>query len=1184
MKLKKIEIIGFKSFADKTVLEFHDGVTAVVGPNGCGKSNISDAFRWVMGEQSAKSMRGNKMLDVIFAGTTNRKPLNYCEVTITLSDIQDQLPVDYEEVSVTRRLHRNGESDYLINRKPARLKDIQELLLDSGMGKNSFSMFEQGKLDQVINYTPLERRTIFEEASGIMRFLQRKKEALRKLEHTDNNLSRVQDILQEVERQIIVLEEQAEKATLYKGNKALFESLEKALFLAKWGRLRKRAENADEKQGDQNKKIQEAETVLHDLEEELKQAKDLLFEGEKKLQEQNETLYQTRSTKEIKTKERQTQQERLQEAIAKEQQWLQELGSMDDKRKIREQESEEFKEKQKESEQKLEKLNTVQQSQNEKLHAIEVEVNQLRDQQGEIQRELLSLMHLEKKCESELNQNVIRLEGNQERKKRIQERREKATSSIQEVLGSLESKKLTASETSGAVARNKEQLSELESHLQILKQQIKDKQVKLDSVLRNVTEHRARQKMLFRLREEMEGFSKGSKRILKEAANSGTTLFEKVKGLYEYISPNSGSEKALSTALRPYAQTLVVESHEDFQAVVDFAKENQLKDYSLLCLNSLKGQDSEKSMEGIVPLLSQVAENSVSKHFLNSIFVAESLEQAWSKLQESSGIEILVKDGLFIDKRGVAFYTTTGENNAFLREAELKSLMKKVKEAEAEEESLQKDLEEDKQRQEEKLQAKTTLEKQIREVELKQVEAEFAVKRLQSDLERAQNDSQQHEKELHALDESSLQLSQAINTLKEKHSESHIEASEKQKKADSLKEELEEKVSALKVEQVGMQEKTSAYQNVAEENRRLMHQINVLDVKNQESQDHEKRLQEEIESSRQLQEQIKERFAEYDEVLASVEQRLSEVNSQNSELVAEVSKRREGITEAEEKLEGERGEIKKFEEELYEIKIQAAQLLSSREALENEFIEHYHMTLNDLDPEENQLEESIEKSERKLRSLRNQLESAGDINMTSIEEFEKHKSRYEFLSQQMDDLNEAKNELIQIITQLDTESRKIFMETFEQIRSNFRKNFGVLFHGGEADLEFTEAEDVLEAGIEIIAKPPGKQMRSINLLSGGEKCLTAVALMFAIFEVKPAPFCILDEIDAPLDDTNVQRFVNVVKQFVDRCQFIIITHNKGTMEIADILFGVSMQEKGVSKLLAIELSEESEPEPVLVSS
>jgi len=318
IRLKKIEILGFKSFADKTSLEFHEGITAVVGPNGCGKSNISDAFRWVLGEQSAKSMRGSKMHDIIFAGTAKRKPLNFAEVTLTLTDIDGMLPTEYEEVSVTRRVHRSGESDYLLNRRPVRLKDVQDLFLDSGMGKSSFSIFEQGKIDQIINYSPLERRYIFEEASGILRFLQRKREALRKLEHTEANIDRVKDIHQEVERQIIVLEQQAEKARLYKENRGDLEYLELALFVAKWNNLAKRIENTGTREHDKKDEIETLTTAIETSERELHEAKKKLTEGELELQTQREEVYKKRSEKEIKSKERQANQERLQEIIARE--------------------------------------------------------------------------------------------------------------------------------------------------------------------------------------------------------------------------------------------------------------------------------------------------------------------------------------------------------------------------------------------------------------------------------------------------------------------------------------------------------------------------------------------------------------------------------------------------------------------------------------------------------------------------------------------------------------------------------------------------------------------------------------------------------------------------------------------------------------------------------------------------
>jgi chromosome segregation protein len=386
----------------------------------------------------------------------------------------------------------------------------------------------------------------------------------------------------------------------------------------------------------------------------------------------------------------------------------------------------------------------------------------------------------------------------------------------------------------------------------------------------------------------------------------------------------------------------------------------------------------------------------------------------------------------------------------------------------------------------------------------------------------------------------------------------------------------------LKEEQERLKEKETHHQGIIEQHQKLIHQLNVLEVQDLESVQQQQRLEEEVEGARAFQKEMQEKLEKDAEYLEEVKKALEEVEEASTDLEHEVADHKHSITEVEATLDAAREEIKQLESKLYEIGIEMTQISGNREGIEADLQERYGLTIDDLREQEITLEMGTEEAEKRIRKLRRLLDDSGDINMASIEEFEELKERYEFLNQQLDDLAVSKQELVEIISRLDVESRKMFEETFEQVRANFRKNFTILFSGGEADLRFTESEDILTAGIDIVAKPPGKQMRNISLLSGGEKCLTAMALLFAIFEVKAAPFCILDEVDAPLDDSNIARFVNVVKQFTDQCQFVIITHNKRTMAICDRLFGVSMQERGVSKLLSIEFNKEKVPEPTLV--
>lgn len=1172
MKLKKLEVLGFKSFADKTTVHFHEGITAIVGPNGCGKSNIADAFRWVLGEQSAKSLRGNKMYDVIFAGTSTRKPLNIAEVTLTMIDVEGVLPVDYNELSITRRLHRNGESEYLINRRPVRLKDVHDVFLDSGIGKNAFSIFEQGKIDQVISYSPLERRYIFEEAAGILRFLQRKKESLRRLDQTDQNIARVLDIHQEVERHIVVLEKQAEKARLYKEQHTERSALEQSLFVAKWDNLDKRRQGTNARQQEQQELIDKANQSLEMLNRELQKSKNRLSEQEYVLRTRHEDVFKARSQKEIKTREHETNVEQLREAVTKEERWKQELSAIDGQRTKRAEEMASVKTELVACDVQLSEADTLRTALREKVQKADSRVTALREQQQGTQKELSLLVHQERQLEREINENSVRLESHREREERLKGRQKGLKEALEGHTKELLEKKKEAEALAQVITEKKEKLKKLDGEISQQTEALATLRKELDKVKQELRDTQAREKALLRLREAMEGFSSGSKRLLKESGNPNSPLHNKLKGLYEYLLPKKGSEEALSTVMRIYGQTLVAETRADLEGILAYAKQHGLKEYSLLCLEMLPGAPKEAAS-----FLEHVEDSPVARHFLSRIAHHPTTKDA---LQAASSA--WSEEGLYIDDRGVIFDTKQGEGNVFLREAEIKTLQterEQLEKANAELQEKQNSLEASLQEQQ---LTRKSLDQEIRAAEMEQVQVNSALQRHQNEHDKAERETGEIDKEIQSLQEAITMVTEALTNHREKHATAKENVTKMQASTSALDKELEELLSGLQNEQRELHQKETTYHGIAAEKRRLEHALNVLEVKETESTQQEKRLREEIAGSQGWQERIRERDGTFDTEMEKVEEALKKALETCSQLEEKSQATKIEIKKIEEQIQEQQNGTKELEKKLYEIGIQAAQIDSSRQALEAELQERHQLDIEDAKVLAAPLEGTVEQAERRLRQLRQKMEEAGDINMTSIEEFEAHKERYDFLNQQLADLNASKVELTKIITQLDTESRKIFKETFATIRENFKKNFAILFNGGEADLQFTETEDVLEAGIEIIARPPSKKMQSISLMSGGEKCMTALALLFAIFEVKPAPFCILDEIDAPLDDSNVQRFVEVVKQFIDSCQFIIITHNKRTMAIADILFGVSMQEKGVSRLLSLEFSEETKPQPALV--
>lgn len=1173
MRLKKLQLAGYKSFAEKTTLVFDLGITAIVGPNGCGKSNIADAFRWVLGEQSAKSMRGTKMSDVIFAGASGRPPLNFAEVSITLTDIQGALPVEYEEVTVTRRLHRSGESEYFLNNQPVRLKDLHSLFLDSGIGKDSFSIFEQGKIDQVINYSPLERRYIFEEAAGILRFLQRKRETLRKLEQADTNIARVKDIHREVEQQVAVLQEQAAKAKEFKELKGQIENQEKELLVSKLRQIDKKLVEASQQEAEMLQALSSLSEIISGLEQKKSIAKTDLDASEKAFKWKSEELFQVRSDKALKIREKSTAEEQLKSAISKEKRWQHELETLLEQREHRESDLVQQKKLLQSAQTDASSLESLLQAQRNQVAAFEIELSKLHQAQKKAQQNLLEAHQRDSLIDGELKQNRVRLENSYERQKQLQVNKERLSRLENELQQQYHEKEKWVQEVNAVIDRQRELLESLEQKVQDALEQINTLQSEKEGFLKQLHEHKARLKALLRLRSDFEGFSVASKKLLQESRNSNSPLYGKLKGLYELIAPEQGAQEAVAAALSRYSQTLSVERQVDAQLVMEFAQREKLTDFSLVILELLPIHTSSSAPHShLQPLMSQVGESQLAHHFLGDVLIAEAVEDAEVLLRNHYAGEVWCRDSTFIDHRSVFFYGTQGKENAFLREAEIKTLETELQLLENKILKFEEVLS-GHQQQRALLHAEMVeLDKQIRRKEMQQVEASFALQRLGTDLEK-------HKKECINIDSESVSVLQAIEKhqalledLQQRHDEAINQTQQNKNQLISIEAEVQQKNNALQEQKKLLQEADLNCNGVTELVRRSQQAIQVIEIRENESVRQERRLAEELEHTREFQSQLSSKSRECGLALETIEVKLEETSAACLHIEEEIQKQKGLVVEVEKQMAAFLQNGKKQESEQHQVALLIAHLEAAYQGLEAELQDRYRLTIVEAKELIPASSFSMDAMEKKLREMRRKSEASGDVNMTAIEECAKHQVRYEFLNQQIGDLEGSKEGLLQIIGELEGESRKLFKETFTQICANFKKNFAILFNGGEADLQFTETSDLLEAGIEIIAKPPGKQMRSISLLSGGEKCLTAIALLFAIFEVKAGPFCILDEIDAPLDDSNVERFANIVKQYIDRCQFIIITHNKQTMAIADRLFGVSMEEKGISKLLQMELS------------
>lgn len=1181
MRLKKLAVLGFKSFADKTVLHFDAGITCIVGPNGCGKSNIADAFRWVLGEQSAKSMRGTKMPDIIFAGTTHRKPLNFAEVSLTLTDIQGALPLEYEEVTITRRLHRSGESEYLLNGNSVRLKDLQTLFLGSGVGRNAFSIFEQGKLDQVISFTPLERRYIFEEAAGILRFLQRKKEALKRLEQADLNLSRLQDIHLEVEKQIKNLEIQAQKARVFKEQKTELEALEKASCVLRWQGLERKQSDLQSKQAKQEARLEECRQQGKLRQNECLEAKQFCQQHEKALRSQSEQLLTLKGQQEIQTRERQSLQQRLKEAQLREKKLKQEFEDLILAHQTRQKTLAEIIRQRQQLESQWSEAETKWMHQQDRVKMHEKEVIRLRQELSNKQQAHLKSLQQNSQCQSDLKQTEVRLENLTSHQKQLEIRLQQLITDGHQLAAGQQEKRQNLQKISALVDSHKDRLEQFEEELKKITIEGEEKHKESEIVRRKVMEIKARQKVLLRMREEFEGFSSGSKTLLQESQNSQSPFYQKLRPFYEFFNPKEEAVEALAVVLRSYSQTLVVEKEVDAQLVLSFAEQAQLQDFSLLCIEWM--QTFQRNSTNIKnTLLDHVELNFVSQHFLENIAMTSSSEEVLTAWVQGKCEEGWTLQGIFLDHRGVLFKIKSSENQVFIRESELKNLEDEFLVKEEQLAKLEQALQHLQHRRAHLHLERGELDKILRRDEMKLVEVNFGLQRVISDQEKNHADQTRCEQESIALKKNLEEQKNAFQSLDRQFAQAKQELIQLQQEKDVHQQELNRQESALRIQEQDQKEKGSLYQQLAENRQQMLHQYHLLEAKEQDHDKNVVRIEEELEDLKERQEQLTQEESNVQKNLNGFEHQINESVKQYAELEKQGENLIRQSEQADQKWIVQQEELKRIEQDISQLAIQFAHQNAISQSVVEELSERYHLTIDEALQLSLPLHRSIEQTEKQIKSLRHLIQEGGNINLTAIEDLEKHQVRYTFLKQQIEDMQHSKEELLSMIQQLDGESHKLFKETFEAIRMNFQKNFQILFSGGEADLQFTDSKDILEAGIEISAKPPGKQMRSISLLSGGEKCLTAVALLFAIFEVKPAPFCILDEIDAPLDDTNVDRFVNVVKHFVDRCQFLIITHNKRTMAIGDILFGVTMEEKGVSKLLSLEFARKETPEASLV--
>ena len=1173
MYLKEIEIQGFKSFADKTKVLFDQGVTAVVGPNGSGKSNITESLRWALGESSVKSLRGGKMPDVIFAGTESRKPLNYASVIVTL-DNQDGFIKDAgQEIKVERHIYRSGDSEYKIDGKKVRLRDIHDLFLDTGLGRDSFSIISQGKVEEIFNSKPEERRAIFEEAAGVLKYKTRRKETESKLQQTQDNLDRLEDIIYELDNQIKPLEKQAAIARKFME----LDGQRKAIYLDVLVA-----------------QIQSNKAELDLTEEELKQVQELLtsyYQKRQELEEENQTLKKKRHdlqaemakdqsslmdlTSLISDLERKLALSKLEtEQVALNQQEAQtRLAGLDEKRNALIQEKEE-------KEANLSQLEENLAVNTKELNRLEAELLAFSDDPDQMIEQLRERFVAFLEEEADVSNQLTRIENDLENSRQQTQKQEEQLESLKEQLTSAKSK---ASEQELALKSAKEEVQNLLADYQTSakeeeaqKQAYQSQQNQLFDCLDSLKNKQAKAQSLENILKNHSNFYAGVKSVLQEKNRLGGII----GAVSEHLTFDVRYQTALEIALGASSQHIIVEDEQAATKAIDFLKRNRAGRATFLPLTTIKArsisgqnQDVIASSPGFLGMADELVTfdaklEAIFKNLLATTAIFDTIEHARDAARKVRyQVRMVTLDGTELRTGGSYAGGANRQNNSIFIKPELEQLQKEI----AQEEKLLRQEEENLKSVQEALTALTqtleTIKFQGEQARIQEQGLYLAYQQTCQQVEELETLLELQEKELNNLRGGDWQAE------KEKCQERlAVIATEKQK--------LESEIEEIKSNKNAIQER---YQNLQEKlSQERLRKTEMLGQKRYEVADIE-RINKELENLNIEQEEIERLLQEKVDNLEKVDTEL--LAKQEAEAKSQKEEIQQGLIRKQFELDDIEGQLDDIASHLEQARQQNEEwirkqtraeatkekIIDRLRYLQGQLTEEYQISYTEALEQANQLED-LAVAEQKVKDLEKSIRSLGPVNLDAIEQFDEVHERLEFLNSQRNDILSAKNLLLETITEMNDEVKERFKSTFEAIRESFKVTFKQMFGGGQADLILTEG-DLLTAGVEISVQPPGKKIQSLNLMSGGEKALSALALLFSIIRVKTIPFVILDEVEAALDEANVKRFGDYLNRFDKDSQFIVVTHRKGTMAAADSIYGVTMQESGVSKIVSVKLKD-----------
>ena len=1173
MYLKEIEIQGFKSFADKTKVIFDQGVTAVVGPNGSGKSNITESLRWALGESSVKSLRGGKMPDVIFAGTESRKPLNYASVVVTLDNNDGFIKDAGQEIRVERHIYRSGDSEYKIDGKKVRLRDIHDLFLDTGLGRDSFSIISQGKVEEIFNSKPEERRAIFEEAAGVLKYKTRRKETESKLQQTQDNLDRLEDIIYELDNQIKPLEKQAENARKFLD----LEGQRKAIYLDVLVA-----------------QIKENKAELDLTEEELAQVQELLtsyYQKREKLEEENQTLKKQRQdlqaemakdqgslmdlTSLISDLERKLALSKLEsEQVALNQQEAQaRLAALEDKRNSLSQEKTD-----KESSLALLEENLIQN--NQKLNRLEAELLAFSDdpdQMIELLRERFVALLQE---EADISNQLTRIENELENSRQLSQKQADQLEKLKEQLATAKEK---ASQQKEELETAKEQVQKLLADYQaIAKEQEEQKtsyqtqQSQLFDRLDSLKNKQARAQSLENILRNHSNFYAGVKSVLQEKDSLGGII----GAVSEHLTFDVHYQTALEIALGASSQHIIVEDEHAATKAIDFLKRNRVGRATFLPLTTIKARTISSqnkvaiaSSLGFLGMADELVAfdkrlEAIFKNLLATTAIFDSIENARAAARQVNyQVRMVALDGTELRTGGSYAGGANRQNNSIFIKPELEQLQKEIAEEEANlrsKEASLKSLQDEMATLTERLE---TIKSQGEQARIQEQSLYLAYQQTSQQVEELETLWKLQEEELNRLSEGDWQAD------KEK-------CQERLAAIVSEKQDLEAEIEEIKSNKNAIQER---YQNLQDQ----VSQARLLKTELQGQKRYEisdiERLGKELETLELEQEEIQRLLQEKVDNLEKVDTEL--LNQQVEEAQTQKTNLQQGLIRKQFELDDIEGQLDDIATHLDQARQQNEEWIRKQtraEAkkekiserlrnLQSQLTDHYQISYTEALEKAHKLE-NLALAEQEVKDLEKSIRALGPVNLDAIEQFEEVHNRLEFLNSQRDDILSAKNLLLETIMEMNNEVKERFKSTFEAIRESFKVTFKQMFGGGQADLILTDG-DFLTAGVEISVQPPGKKIQSLNLMSGGEKALSALALLFSIIRVKTIPFVILDEVEAALDEANVKRFGDYLNRFDKDSQFIVVTHRKGTMAAADSIYGVTMQESGVSKIVSVKLKD-----------